>query len=158
MFLELDAAVKDHVLKNVPREGPIRLLTDQETDISVTSQLNSFIQFLNKALGKTDTAFLGIQDVLEEHDVQIKKTITEKMEHFCQEDGSSVESAGEFIAALQFLHRFADSQTTAAGLLKKVQDPKFVGTFSVLGDILSIVRELSCSRAGISTSPKLAPA
>lgn len=136
MFLELGAAVKDHVLKNVPREGQIHLLTGEETDISVMSQLISFIQFFNKALGKTDTALLGIQDVLEEHNVQMKKTIAEKMEHLHLENGSSVESVGEFKAVLQFLHRFADSQATPAGLLKKVQGAKFVGTFYILGDIL----------------------
>lgn len=59
MFLDLGAAVKDSVLENVPKEGPIGLLTDEATEISVTSQLITFIQF-NKALGKTDTAFLGI--------------------------------------------------------------------------------------------------
>ena len=94
MFLELGAAVKDRVLENVPKEGPIGLLTDEATDISVTSQLISFIQFFNKVLGKTDTAFLGIQDVLEEHDAPDAKTITEKLEHLLQENGLSVESVG----------------------------------------------------------------
>ena len=255
MFLELGAAVKDRVLENVPNEGPIGLLTDEATDISVTSQLITFIQFFNKALGKTDTAFLGMQDVLEEHDAPDAKTITEKLEHLLQENGFSVDSVGamatdgrgcgtiaakenqqeshwvhwichnlqlscndsndekyisnvletlrqlwyfmenspkrtkaylkiqmqmkkislvnekgrkivarklkkacktrwlsyeksvssllsEFEAVLQFLHRFADSQATAAGLLKKLQNAKFVGTLYILGDILPILSEL----------------
>ena len=74
MCLELGDAVKDRVLDNVPKEGPIGLLTDEATDIFETSQLISFVQFFNKALGKTDTAFLGIQDVLEEHDAPDAKT------------------------------------------------------------------------------------
>lgn len=92
MFLELGAAVKDSVLENVPKEGPIGLSTDEATDISVTSQLITFIQFFNKALGKTDTAFLGIQDILEVHDAPDAKTITEKLEHLLQENNLSVGS------------------------------------------------------------------
>ena len=49
----------------------------------------------------------------------------------------------EFEAVLQFLHMFADSQATAAGLLKKVQNAKFVGTLYILGDVLPILSELS---------------
>ena len=265
MFLELGAAVKDCVLENVPKEGPIGLLTDEATDISVTSQLITFVQFFNKAMGKTDIAFLGIQDVLEEHDAPDAKTITEKLEHLLQENNLSVDSVAamatdgakvmtgrnegvvaklrrkktnknligvhcichilqlacndssdekyisnvletlrqlwyfmenspkrtkaylkiqlelkkinlvnekgrkivarklkkacktrwlsyeksvssllsEFEAVLQFLHMFADSQATAAGLLKKVQNAKFVGTLYILGDVLPILSELS---------------
>ena len=92
MFLELGAAMKDSVLENVPKEGPVGLLTDEATDISVTSQLITFIQFFNKTLGKTDTAFLGIRDIFEEHDSLDAKTITEKLEHLLQENNLSVES------------------------------------------------------------------
>ena len=49
----------------------------------------------------------------------------------------------EFEAVLQFLHRFADSQATATGLLKKLQNAKFVGTLYILGDVLPILSELS---------------
>ena len=38
---------------------------------------------------------------------------------------------------------FADSQATAAGLLKKVKNAKFVGTLYILGDVLPILNELS---------------
>ena len=92
MFLELGAAVKDGVVENVLKEGPIGLLTDEATDISVTSQLITFVQFFNKAMGKTDTAFLGMQDSLEEHDAPDAKTIREKLEHLLQENNLSVES------------------------------------------------------------------
>ena len=92
MFLELGAAVKDGVLENVPREGPIGLLTDEATDLSVTSQVITFVQFFNKAMGKTDTAFLGIQDILEEHDAPDAMTIKEKLEHLLQENNLNVES------------------------------------------------------------------
>lgn len=241
------------------------MLTDEATDISVTSQLITFIQFFNKALGKTDTAFLGIQDILEEHDAPDAKTITEKLEYLLQENNLSVESVAamatdgakvmtgrnegvvaklrrkktnknligvhcichnlqlacndsndeknisnvletlrqlwyfmenspkrtkaylkiqmelkkinlvnekgrkivarklknacktrwlsceksvssllsEFEAVLLFLHMFSDSQATAAGLLKKVQNAKFVGTLYILGDVLPILSELS---------------
>ena len=43
-------------------------------------------------MGKTDTAFLGIQDILEAHDAPDAKTITEKLEHLLQENNLSVES------------------------------------------------------------------
>lgn len=38
---------------------------------------------------------------------------------------------------------FADSQATAAGLLKKVHNAKFVGTLYILGEVLPILSELS---------------
>ena len=43
---------------------------------------------------------------------------------------------------------FADSQATAAGLLKKVQNAKFVGTLYILGDVLPILSELSLTFQG----------
>lgn len=161
MFLELGAAVKDHVLKNVPREGPIHLLTGEETDISVMSQLISFIQFFNKALGKTDTALLGIQDVLEEHNVQMKKTIAEKMEHLHLENGSSVESVGEFsctVSCTAVLTQVCRFTSNSCWFAKEGAGCQICGYFLHSGRHFAILRELSCSRAGISTSPKLAPA
>lgn len=68
------------------------MLTDEATEISNTFQLITFIQFFNKALGKTDTAFLGIQDILEEHAAPDAKTITEKLEYLLQVNNLSVES------------------------------------------------------------------
>ena len=49
----------------------------------------------------------------------------------------------EFEAVLQFLHMFTDSEATAPGLLKKVQNARFVGTLYILGDVLPILSELS---------------
>ena len=51
----------------------------------------------------------------------------------------------EFEAVLQFLYMFADSQATATGQLKKVQNAKFVGTSYILGNVLPILTELSLS-------------
>lgn len=47
----------------------------------------------------------------------------------------------EFEAVLQLLHMLP--QANAAGLLKKVQNAKFVGTLYILGDVLPILSELS---------------
>ena len=77
-----------------------------------------------------------------------RKIVVRKLKKACKMRWLSYEKSvsfllSEFEAVLQILHMFADSQATAAGLLKKVQNAKFVGTLYILGDVLPILSELS---------------
>ena len=77
-----------------------------------------------------------------------RKIVAQKLKKACKTRWLSYEKSvsslpSEFEAVLQFLHMFADSQATAAGLLKKVHNAKFVGSLYILGDVLPILSELS---------------
>ena len=100
---------------------------------------------------KRTKAYLKIQMQLKEINLvneKGRKIVARKLKKACKTRWLSYEKSvssllSEFDALLQFLHRFADSQATAAGLLKKLQNAKFVGTLYILGDVLPILSELS---------------
>ena len=100
---------------------------------------------------KRTKAYLKIQMTLKEINLvneKGRKIVTRKLKKACKTRWLSYEKSvssllSEFDALLQFLHRFVDSQATAAGLLKKLQNAKFVGTLYILGDVLPILSELS---------------
>ena len=52
----------------VSRPGILNsLMIDEMTDVSVTSQLITFVQYFDNDSGTVETRFLSVQDVLEEH-------------------------------------------------------------------------------------------
>ena len=74
------------------------------------------------------------------------KIVARKLKKACKTTWLSYEVCPfltEFEAVLQFLHRFADSQATAARLPKKVENANFEVTLYILGDVLPILSELS---------------
>ena len=66
IFLTVGNSVKEDILVQVREAQSYGLLIDEVTDISVTSQLVTFVQFWNKTTGTVQTAFLSAQNVLEE--------------------------------------------------------------------------------------------
>ena len=100
---------------------------------------------------KRTKAYLKIQMELKKINLVNKKgrkILARKLKKACKTRWLSYERSvssllSEFEVVLQFLHMFADSEATAAGLLKKVQNARFVGTLYILGDVLPILSELS---------------
>lgn len=67
IFLILGETVKELLLERVRMAEAYGLMTDEVTDISVKTQLITFIQFFDEDPGCVKTAFLSIQDVLQSH-------------------------------------------------------------------------------------------
>ncbi|KAJ8319047.1 hypothetical protein KUTeg_004138 [Tegillarca granosa] len=104
MFLSIGKAVGDDISAKIRKSGQIGLMIDEVTEISVKNQLVSFVQFLNTESKQIDTAFLNVQDILEDKDLE---------------------------SVLQCLH-LLESEATAVGLLRKLQSAKFVGALYIL--------------------------
>lgn len=66
IFLTVGETVKDGILVQARGARSFGLMIDEVTDIAVTSQLVTFVQFWDKATGSVRTAFLSAQNVLEE--------------------------------------------------------------------------------------------
>lgn len=54
-------------MKRVRAASCSGILIDEMTDVSVTSQLITFVQYFDSDSGTVETKFLSVQDVLEEH-------------------------------------------------------------------------------------------
>lgn len=67
IFLTLGKVMKERILK-VRAASCFGLMTDEMTDVSVTSQLITFVQYFDTQSGTVETKFLSAQDVLKEHE------------------------------------------------------------------------------------------
>ena len=77
IYLTLGDTVKQNLLKRVRNTKSFGLLMDEVTDISVSSQLISFIQFWDDESSSMTTMFLFSQNVLEDFSSCNSKAITE---------------------------------------------------------------------------------
>ena len=68
IFLTIGNVVKELTLKKVRAASCFGLMTDEITDVSVTSQLITFVQYFCTQSETVETKFLSTQDVLKEHD------------------------------------------------------------------------------------------
>ena len=68
IFLTIGNVVKELTLKKVRAASCFGLMTDEMTDVSVTSQLITFVQYFCTESETVETKFLSAQDVLKEHD------------------------------------------------------------------------------------------
>ena len=67
IFLTLGKVIKQQILKRVRAASCFGIMIDEMTDVSVTSQLITFVQYFDNDSGTVETKFLSVQDVLEEH-------------------------------------------------------------------------------------------
>lgn len=68
IFLTIGNVVKEITLKKVRAASCFGLMTDETTDVGVSSQLITFVQYFDTESGTVETKFLSAQDVLKEHD------------------------------------------------------------------------------------------
>ena len=68
IFLTIGNVVKELTLKKVRAASSFGLMTDETTNVSVTSQLTTFVQYFCTQSETVETKFLSTQDVLKEHD------------------------------------------------------------------------------------------
>lgn len=76
MFLTLGGAVEDDLLSSLKKADHYGLMVDEVTDISVYEQMVTFVQFFDKFAGETKTAFLSVDNLLEEASSANSETIT----------------------------------------------------------------------------------
>ena len=67
--------MKELTLKKVRAASCLGLMTDEMTDVSVTSQLITFVQHFCTESETVETKFLSAQDVLKEHDAATAQAI-----------------------------------------------------------------------------------
>ena len=79
IYLSLSDAVKQTLLKKARKAKSFGLLMDEVTDITVSSQLISFIQFWDQENSSVTTMFLSSQNALEDFASCNSKAITELM-------------------------------------------------------------------------------
>lgn len=75
IFLTIGNVVKELTLKKVRAASCFGLMTDEMTDVSVTSQLITFVQYFCTESGTVETKFLSAQNVLKEHDAATAQAI-----------------------------------------------------------------------------------
>ena len=75
IFLTIGNVVKELTLKKVRAASCFGLMTDEMTDVSVTSQLITFVQYFCTESETVETKFLSAQDVLKEHDAATAQAI-----------------------------------------------------------------------------------
>ena len=76
MFLTSGNVVKNMIIEEIKKAGSYGLLIDEVTDIAVTEQLITFVQFWNSTSGGTEIKFLSANDLLVESDSANAETIT----------------------------------------------------------------------------------
>lgn len=76
MFLTSGSVVKNMTIEEIKKAGSYGLLIDEVTDIAVTEQLITFVQFWNSTSGGTEIKFLSANDLLVESDSANAETIT----------------------------------------------------------------------------------
>ena len=75
MFLTTGDVIKNLIIKEIKRAGSYGLLIDEVTDIAVTEQLITFVQFWNSTSGSTEIKFLSPNGLLAESDSANAETI-----------------------------------------------------------------------------------
>ena len=76
MFLTSGNVVKNMIIEEIKKAGSYGLLIDEVTDIAVTEQLITFVQFWNSTSGGIEIKFLSANDLLVESDSANAETIT----------------------------------------------------------------------------------
>ena len=66
MFLHIGSVLKNSIVQEVKKSGFFRLLIDEVTDIAVTEQLITFVQFWNATSSNVEIKFLSANDLLAE--------------------------------------------------------------------------------------------
>ena len=66
IFLVLVETMKEEIVSSAQKVQSYGLMVDEVTDISVQSQMLTFIQFVSPVTSCIETAFLSVQNVLEE--------------------------------------------------------------------------------------------
>ena len=66
IFLVLGETIKDEIVRNAQKAQSYGLMVDEVPDISVQSQMLTFIQFVSPVTSCVEIAFLSVQNVLEE--------------------------------------------------------------------------------------------
>ena len=66
IFLVLVETMKEEIVHSAQKVQSYGLMVDEVTDISVQSQMLTFIQFVSPVTSCIETAFLSVQNVLEE--------------------------------------------------------------------------------------------
>lgn len=76
IFSTIGQTVKKEIIKKAQKAQAFGLMTDEATDISVTENLVTYIQFYCQDTGKVETFFLSCQDVLKKHRSANSEAIT----------------------------------------------------------------------------------
>lgn len=66
IFLNLGETIKEQIVTSVQKVQSYGLMVDEVTDISVQSQMLTFIQFVSPVTSSVEIAFLSVQNVLDE--------------------------------------------------------------------------------------------
>ena len=69
MFLHIGSVLKNSIVQEVKKSGFFRLLIDEVTDIAVTEQLITFVQFWNATSSNVDRQLM----VTPSHSILLKK-------------------------------------------------------------------------------------
>ena len=81
IFLTLGKVMKQQILKKVRAASCFGIITDEMTDVSVTYQLITFVQYFDNDSGTVEAKFPSVQDVSEKHhsaNVQVIYDLVEK--------------------------------------------------------------------------------
>ena len=76
MFLHVGSVLKNSIIQEVKKSGFFGLLIDEVTDIAVTEQLITFVQFWNATSSNVEIKFLSANDLLAESDSANAETIS----------------------------------------------------------------------------------
>ena len=66
IFLILGETIKEEIVTSVQKVQSYGLMVDEVTDISVQSQMLTFIQFVSPVTSSVEIAFLSVQNALDE--------------------------------------------------------------------------------------------
>lgn len=95
-FLILGKAVKERVVEKVKKCGAFGILTDEASDISVTEQLITFVQYFDQESGNVHTSYLSCQDILEKASSANAQTISNLLVDTVQSSGLDIKKMTGF--------------------------------------------------------------
>ena len=100
IYLALGETVKRNLLEKARKAKSFGILIDEVTDISVTSQLISFLQFWDEESSSVATVFLSSQNVLEDSEAiteLVKKELSASGLDICKLTGLSTDGANVMV-------------------------------------------------------------
>ncbi|XP_071122736.1 zinc finger protein 862-like [Mytilus edulis] len=98
IFIAIGGTLEDKLVKEVQQADHYGLMVDDVADISVMEQMVTFIQFYSKTECKVKTAFLSIDNLLEESDSANSATITDRIIKNIEEYGLKKDKLCSFVS------------------------------------------------------------
>lgn len=96
IFLTLGQSLKNDIINKVKLASAYGILTDEVSDISVTENLVTFVQYFSRESGKIETEFLACNNLLADHDSPNAEAITSVIVQQLEGNGLSLEKLTGF--------------------------------------------------------------